>query len=98
MLLRAPRPSQRRAMGSAERRPPTARTVSIDATEPRPAPAGANAPQLPSSGTGGLRSRSTPAGPTSLFVDGSVHFLYDYIPIQTLYDLANRDDGNVVWY
>ncbi len=30
-----------------------------------------------------------------LFADGSVHFLSEYIQIQTLYNLANRDDGNM---
>jgi hypothetical protein len=28
--------------------------------------------------------------------DGSVHFLRESIEVQTLYDLANRDDGHVV--
>jgi prepilin-type processing-associated H-X9-DG protein len=35
-------------------------------------------------------------GANVLFADGSVRLLSDSTPIQTLYNLANRDDGNVV--
>ncbi len=37
-----------------------------------------------------------PGGAQALFADGSVHFLSEMVEIQTLYNLANRDDGNVV--
>ncbi|QEG33422.1 DUF1559 domain-containing protein [Bythopirellula goksoeyrii] len=37
-----------------------------------------------------------PSGALAAFCDGSVHFLSDDTDIQTLYNLANRDDGLVV--
>jgi prepilin-type N-terminal cleavage/methylation domain-containing protein/prepilin-type processing-associated H-X9-DG protein len=37
-----------------------------------------------------------PGGANTLFGDGSVHFLKDSLDLQTLYNLANRDDGKVV--
>ena len=37
-----------------------------------------------------------PGGAWSLFGDGSVRFLKDSLPIQMLYNMANRDDGQVV--
>jgi prepilin-type N-terminal cleavage/methylation domain-containing protein/prepilin-type processing-associated H-X9-DG protein len=37
-----------------------------------------------------------PGGANLLFADGSVRFLIDSIPLQTLYNLANRNDGNVI--
>ena len=37
-----------------------------------------------------------PGGAQILMVDGSVHFLTEQINIQVLYDLANRDDGNIL--
>jgi prepilin-type N-terminal cleavage/methylation domain-containing protein len=37
-----------------------------------------------------------PGGTMSARADGSVHFLGETIEIQTLYDLANRNDGHVV--
>jgi prepilin-type processing-associated H-X9-DG protein len=37
-----------------------------------------------------------PGGANVLFADGSVRFLFDSIPLQTLYNLANRNDGNVI--
>jgi prepilin-type N-terminal cleavage/methylation domain-containing protein/prepilin-type processing-associated H-X9-DG protein len=37
-----------------------------------------------------------PGGANTLFGDGSVHFLKESLDLQTLYNLANRDDGNVV--
>ena len=37
-----------------------------------------------------------PGGALVSMVDGSVHFLSESTEIQTLYDLANRDDGNVL--
>ena len=37
-----------------------------------------------------------PGGAHGLLADGSVHFLGESIAIQTLYDLANRDDGHVL--
>ena len=36
-----------------------------------------------------------PGGAQVLFADGSVHFLQESLAIQILYNLANRDDGNV---
>jgi type II secretory pathway pseudopilin PulG len=39
---------------------------------------------------------SHPGGALVSMVDGSVHFLSESTNIQTLYDLANRDDGHVV--
>ncbi|MCU0705628.1 MAG: DUF1559 domain-containing protein [Fimbriiglobus sp.] len=35
-------------------------------------------------------------GVNTVFGDGSVHFLKDSLDLQTLYNLANRDDGRVV--
>ena len=37
-----------------------------------------------------------PGGAQVLLGDGSVRFLTENLPIQTLYDLANRDDGHVL--
>jgi prepilin-type N-terminal cleavage/methylation domain-containing protein/prepilin-type processing-associated H-X9-DG protein len=37
-----------------------------------------------------------PGGVNALFLDGSVHFLADTLPTQTLAALATRDDGQVV--
>ncbi len=37
-----------------------------------------------------------PGGINALFVDGSVHFLTESLAIDTLYNLADRDDGNVL--
>ncbi len=51
------------------------------------------------SGGGGanttLHSRH-PGGVNAVFGDGSVRFLRDALDLQTLYNLANRDDGRVV--
>jgi len=37
-----------------------------------------------------------PGGAQVLFADGSAHFLSESLQLQTLYDLANRDDGNIL--
>ncbi len=37
-----------------------------------------------------------PGGVNSLFVDGSIHFLSESMPIEVLYNLADRDDGHVI--
>ena len=37
-----------------------------------------------------------PGGAHVLFVDGSTHFLGEGMDTQTLYDLANRDDGHIL--
>jgi len=37
-----------------------------------------------------------PGGINAAYVDGSVHFLTDSTSIEVVYDLADRDDGNVV--
>ncbi len=39
---------------------------------------------------------SHPGGANVLYVDGSVHFLNNNTSIDTLFNLADRDDGNVV--
>ncbi len=37
-----------------------------------------------------------PGGINALFVDGSIHFLAESMPIEVLYNLADRDDGHVI--
>ena len=37
-----------------------------------------------------------PGGINSVFVDGSIHFLAESMPLDVLYNLADRDDGNVI--
>ena len=37
-----------------------------------------------------------PGGINALFIDGSVHFLSESLAIDTLFNLADRDDGNII--
>ena len=47
-------------------------------------------------GTNSPIQSSHPGGANVTMCDGSVHFLNESLDINTLYDLANRDDGNVI--